>query len=262
MSLGKRNYSSAFFYQPPAKSRRGNYSSATPMSMVSSASNSRSNNRYNSRRYGYRRSGPYNALTAFSGHINPIYPRAEIKFVDNAQNGMTTGSPPLTPMPVAGAAIYLFNIAQGVTQSQRVGLSVNVKSMTYRFEVALTSTTVTSSGRVVILWDKQPLAGNNASNNPAWTDIFSFGNYLSFMNPQNTQRFTILRNQQFSLSDSGDKEMFFEGYIKINMLSTYTQTFGNPVSGSIVLAYISDGGSGGTNPPTLAFQSRLRYTDS
>lgn len=256
----KRNYSTAFGTSTYSRPRNGPYTSSVPMSMVQATNSRGSTGRYPRRRSNYRRSGPYSALTANNYHVNPLYPRAELKYIDNTQGGAAPGAAPTTDNLVAvGLTTYLCRVPQGTGASERVGLQINVKSVTYRFEVNLSTGTAPTSGRVVLIWDKQPLA----TGTPSYATIFANPNYLAFMNPANTQRFTILRNTQFSLSPNGDQELFFEGYCRLNMLSTYLTGQTTPVTGCLLLALVSDGGGGGTPvPPVISGIYRMRYSDS
>lgn len=212
------------------------------------------------------RAGPYRALTQGANHQNPVYPRPEIRFIDTDQ----AGAPAVLTVPVATAATNtgvvsylnkLTNSAAGLSGSF-TGFEVATKSVAYRFEVDLGPTPVPTSGRVCLIWDKQP---NNSGTPATWAQIFSGGYYLSFMNLQNTQRFTILRNEQFSLSPNGDQTLFFEGFAKINMQSLYPTANNNtptvPVTGALLLAFISDQATG-ANQPLVTGIFRVRYIDN
>lgn len=214
----------------------------------------------------YRRPrGPYGALLGYSQHTHPIFPKPEVKWYDQNQTGVPpTGTVTPTSMPQTGAIILLNDMNQNANANGFIGGQVSIKSCGYRFEVQLPNdgmnTAVPTSGRVVLIWDKQP---NNAV--AAWTDVFAQANYLAFTNMLYRERFVILRNQQFSLSPQGDESLFFEGYCNINMTTTYTITgagaTGSPLTGALLLAYISDQPDD-TTQPQIAGTWRVRYIDN
>lgn len=229
----------------------------------------RNTSRYYSNSY-RSRSGPYRALTSSGRHTHPTYPRPEVKYFDQFQNGTysnTTGAPPATSITDSGL-VYVLNDLTVVNANAFggvIGNQVSIKSCSYRFEVALPaamdSAPVPTSGRVVLVWDKQP------NSQPAsFNQIFDALNYLAFKNMAYRDRFVILRNQQFSLSPNGDETLFFEGYCPINMQSTYqiaTSSTVNsvPYTGALLLAYISDQANS-INQPTLTGVWRTRYIDN
>lgn len=242
------------------------YVTNTPVPMQMAGLYSRNTSTYRKRRRTSARggagySGPYRTLTLGNRHTNPVYPKPEVKFLDSTQLGTVfTVTPASSAMPVAGLGVILNKIVQNGSTPGRIGARVAIKSCAYRFEVDLGPTPVACSGRVVLLWDKQP----NAETVYAWTDVFSVASYLSYMDVGNTLRFTILRNQQFSLSPNGDQNLFFEGYCKINMESVWPQgvaTATTPTSGALVLLYISDQTTV-ANQPLLTGVWRVRYIDS
>lgn len=216
--------------------------------------------------YSGGRSGPYRSLTSNSRHTHPVYPRPEVKFVDFAQSNVAGNVPfdasvAALPMLAAGNMFVLNAIPQSIASNGRIGTKVAVRNCTYRYELDLPATgAVPCSGRVVILWDKQ---GNGATNaGYLWSAVFTDASYLAFMNMGNTDRFTILRNQQFSLSPNGDQVLFFEGFVKINMESTWLQAAasGSPQSGTLLCAFISDQPTM-ASAPTIRGCWRTRYID-
>jgi len=213
----------------------------------------------NSRRY----AGPYRSLTSTVRHTNPTYPRPEIKTYDVQQTGVVfNGSPTPSQMFPTGTVSSLTSIPQSLSGGGRVGLQIAVKSVAYRFEVdlpTLVTAQLMTSGRVILFWDQQP---NGVS--PGVADLLTFPSFLAFMNSSAVQRFTILRNTQFSLSPNGNQTLFFEGYVKINMLCTFgpgTSTPFWPVSGGLFLLYIADNLITGSNP-LISGCWRTRYMDN
>lgn len=248
------------FWIPPFKSQRYAVQANYPKAKFWKKRNQKGN-------YGNSSSGssggPYRQLTKGYRHTNPRFPAPEIKYFDQYQTGTLPGTiPPPTSIPSTGVVFCINDFNQGPSQSQFVGNQVSTKSCGYRFEVALPSgmeaAPVPTSGRVCLVWDKQP---NGVT--AGWTDIFTYPNYLSFTNMSNRERFVILRNQQFSLSPQGDECLFFEGFCKINMSTTYQTTLATqiPYTGALLICYISDQVTD-VNQPTLNGYWRTRYIDN
>lgn len=202
------------------------------------------------------RNGPYRQLTAVSRHTHPIYPKPECKSIDLTQTGASFTTP-LTPSGVTSVGIIniINNIPQGVNNSQRIGISVSTKSVAYRYEVDInTAATTPNNGRCILLWDRQPNAAA-----PTVLDVLNAGTYLSYMNLAAKDRFTVLRNDMWSLNPQGNTTVFFQGYVRINMQTTFAGTSSTPVSGALVLLMISDQA---TNLPQLTGCWRIRYVDN
>lgn len=211
--------------------------------------------RYSRRRYD---NGPYSQLGSNVTHVNPRFPPPEIKTIDSGVTGATPVAPPVTAnMGPNGDVVVLNDLASGNGAGQRIGLSIVVKNCSYRFEIDLpTAGAVATSGRVMLVWDRQP---NGVA--ATYLDIFSTASYLSFGSTSGLQRFVILRNQQFSLSPNGTQSLFFEGFCKINMKSTYPAGANVPITGALLLVYISDQAPPSTALPVLQGTWRVRFVD-
>lgn len=252
----KRQRTNGNYAIVPVASNSGKMRATTPMS--GRRSNYNSNTGRGTKRYF---SSVYRNLSYGFQHTNPVYPKPEVKFFDlNAAGTLYTGSNPVS-IGITGTLFCLNPLAQGTSAFTRIGTSVSIKSVAYRYELDLPTAPANqlpTSGRIILVWDKQ---ANGAV--PSYTDVFTSANYLAFMNIGATQRFTVLRNQQFSLSPQGDQCLFFEGYCKINMKSSWPvglSAAGVPISGSLLLIYIADQNAV-ANQPLLNGCWRIRYQD-
>lgn len=211
----------------------------------------------------FRKKGPYLTLTSGQRHTNPVYPKPELKIYDCDQTGV---SPPsaaaASAITNAGTVVCLNKLVTGTGVQNFLGNQVSIKQASYRFELdlpALPANQVPTSGRVLLIWDKQP---NGVT--AAFTDIFASASYLAFGNVNTRERFVILRNDQFSLSPNGDQTLFFERYLPINMLTTFVSgqaVAGVPQTGALLLAFVGDQ-SVVANQPTLIGWFRVRYYDN
>lgn len=206
------------------------------------------------------RGGPYRVLTSNQRHTNPLYPRPELKIFDCDQAATTPPPTPavLTNIPNSGAVVCINAVPTGTSVSNFLGNQVSIKSVGYRVELDLGTTPVPTSGRVLLIYDKQP-NGTLA----AWTDIFTSAQYLAYGNPNTRERFVILRNDQFSLSPQGDQTLFYDRYVKVNMTTTYASGSPGtvPQTGAILLAYISDQPTA-ANQPRISANIRTRFYDN
>lgn len=211
--------------------------------------------------------GPYAQLTYGDKHTHPVYPKPEAKCIDMDASGALSITT-ITPQPIdesggiAGQMIGLLNlISQGTGVTQRIGSTIAVKSLAYRYEIDLPANPtnqVPTSGRVVLLWDHSPNATATA-----FTAAFRFANYLSYLDVGSDDRFTVLRNDLYSLSPNGEQTTFKEGYVKINMRASWPSTASPntiPQTGQLWLAYIGDQATA-ANQPTISGTFRIRYYD-
>lgn len=224
------------------------------------SSNSTRSRQYSRRSTGYSRTGPYRVLTSNQRHTNPVYPRPELKIFDCDQAATTPPPTPavLTAIPSTGIVVCVNAVPSGTGVGGFTGNQVSIRSVGYRVELDLGTTPVPTSGRVLLIYDKQP-NGTLA----AWTDIFTSAQYLAYGNPNTRERFVIIRNDQFSLSPQGDQTIFYERFAKINMTTTYASGSPGtvPQTGALLLAYISDQ-STAANQPRLSANIRTRYYDN
>ncbi len=103
---------------------------------------------------------------------------------------------------VISAAGEVFNsvnlIAQGVTESQRIGRKCTVRSIGWRFRIDLpaseAATNTIDNIRVIMFLDKQ---ANGAT--ASVTDILEVANYQSFNNLANKGRFRTLMDRNYDL---------------------------------------------------------------
>lgn len=119
----------------------------------------------------------------------------ETKFHDllTVDGAMTTGGT-LTDIP----SINL--IAQGTTESTRIGRKCNIRNILWKFDIKLAASTdkqdTTDMARVILYLDMQ----TNGAATSAVTDILETANYLSFRNLANSGRFKILMDRTYAMN--------------------------------------------------------------
>lgn len=184
----------------------------------------------------------------------------EKKFLDGIQalNTDTTGS-----------VTALNAMAQGTSQSTRIGNKITMKSLYVRWALGQGTTTATPPiVRVTILYDKQPNA--TLATLAEIYQVTGSSLTLSPMNMANRDRFIVLMDETYSpaypYNDTAVTEFadFHKKYLKLNLDTIYNNTNGGTIAdintGALLVATSANVVSG-TAEPTLTFSHRLRYID-
>lgn len=169
-------------------------------------------------------------------------------------------------LDTTGTVVLLNGMAQGATQSTRVGNKITMKSVQIRMQFINGTSSVAPIIRWMIIYDKQT---NGVL--PAITDVLVLSTVTSMMNLANRDRFVILAEETFApaavWSDTAATAEFMEfhkRYIKLNLDTIYnnssTGLVGDVQTGSLLLVTLSNTASG-LEEPALDFTSRIRYTD-
>ncbi len=92
----------------------------------------------------------------------------------------------------------LLTIPEGNGEEERIGRSIVIKKIGWRFRITLPTTAVAGetgdTARIVLIHDKQ---ANGAT--PASTDVFESNDFQSFNNLSNNRRFRILMDKTYSI---------------------------------------------------------------
>jgi len=96
---------------------------------------------------------------------------------------------------IAGNVAGLVNIAQGITETTRVGLSIRVFFMEFRFSVVKHATPTNVRTRIIIFRDNRQIEAVT----PSVLDVIHQANPLSPYTRINPKRFTILFNKLITL---------------------------------------------------------------
>jgi len=166
----------------------------------------------------------------------------------------------------------VLTIAQGTTESTRIGRKLVVRQINWKFTVSLLSTSdpsdTSDTVRVILYLDKQT---NGAT--AAVTDILETADYQSFKQLANKSRFTTLMDRTYSLTAQagafdGTNDQFGEVRIDDSFYKTcnipieYDNTFttgviGTMRSNNIGVLLLSLSGNGG-----FASKMRIRFSDA
>ncbi len=138
----------------------------------------------------------------FFGRTGPLATNPELKFHDVAS---------LTVLPVPTGGIVrssIVQIAQGITETTRIGRKCVIHNVAYRFTITIPSTadpTQTNDVvRIIIYQDKQT---NGTGAIP--TDILRTAAYRSFNNLSNKGRFRTLMDRFYDLNCAAGVDGFF-----------------------------------------------------
>lgn len=156
------------------------------------------------------------------------------------------------------ATIDLTNTGRGTGASNRIGNSIKTLSLQLKmlFEKSSTNSNVNII-RFIIYVDKQDSTANPATLG----DILQDGtNMLSLTNQENTDRFVILKDKYFTLSDASNRDTYISKfYKKLNFHTRYTVGADTPAENNIFLIAFTNQVS---DTSGLLIQSKLRFTDN
>jgi hypothetical protein len=168
-----------------------------------------------------------------------------------------------TPQGTTGNAYCISELAQGLTSTNRVGDSVRIQHLEIRGRVVVNAAATTSLVRVLVVRD---LDGYGTAPTPA--DVLATTGAVSApLSPENFQkreRFSILYDEVFALQSvlsSGTASIPFyfatahQGHV---LYLGQTGVAASDGKGSVYVMCVSDEG---TNTPSLAFYSRMLFTD-
>lgn len=189
--------------------------------------------------------GAYKGFNILKGIIN-----SEIKrFDSNNSVGMTS-----TP-----TIVNLNQIAAGDDANQRNGNSILAKYVILNYNVLMNVATATAACRVMIVVDTE-----NTGTDPTAAQILQNSaatyNVSSPINIDNTARFTILADQKFTLSNTGNQSVIRKVYRKLNFHIKFTTTATTGFQKNSV--YIMFMSTSATNEPIITWQTRVAYYDN
>jgi len=216
-----------------------------------------------------KRKGPSNkSLNKKIHHIENSL--MELKYIDNFAGNQNLAS--------AGTNVYLSDVAQGDTASDRTGNSVNPTSIHLRLEFFNDASSVVSTqARVVLFWDRQPngavpvLVGASTTQSLLDTGVVT-NVMLAPRNFSTINRYTILWDKTY-IVDAQEKNIANTAYIprskmvqKVKHLSRSSKyngaagTITTAVSNALHIAFFTDPTN--ANPGSFSYGTRLYYRDS
>lgn len=173
----------------------------------------------------------------------------EHKFIDT---GVVTDTPINT-----GQVDYLSGLAQGTTNTTRVGVSIKVTSLYMRLQCVMNSGATTTMLRLIVVKDKE-----NRGSAPAVTDILQSADVRSFISRDTAMRYKILVDKYVTLYTSYPQKVF-DIYKKLNHHIKYTGAGGavaNQLEEGLFFLLISDQAM--ATQPTVLYNSRIRFVDN
>lgn len=190
--------------------------------------------------------------------INPTGPK---KIGEEKKNLDVNQASPIAFGQATATVALLNGIAQGYTETQRVGRNVHMKSIFYRFVGNMAATTTGSSAiRLLIIYDKQ---SNTAQ--PPTTTILNADSIEQPMNLFYNKRFIVILDEEIEcLGTQGPQAFYRKGYRKINLPIEFSGNGAAITSistGSIYSLVYQSGGLLVANPSSQLF-TRIRYVDA
>jgi len=219
---------------------------------------------YGRRRYGrrnYRRRYPRKGnggmdlvKTAKLAYSGVKYLRGLVNVEKHASNTTVTGNPDSS----TGLLSCVNLIGQGLTEGDRAGDSIMLKTLHCNMRLTINSAASNSVVRVILFLYKQPQGATPTSN-----FVLASANHLAPYNHDNAGLYTILYDKQFPLSISGTQEVCPQFTRKFYQLhETFDGTsasIGDIQTNALWIQFISDEA---TNTPTIAARFQLMFIDN
>lgn len=154
-----------------------------------------------------------------------------------------------------GGVASLVSIAQGTTDSTRIGDSCKLQNLTFRWQAARNGQD--AQLRFMLIWDPQ-------NQITGVTDVLaSIGSNLSIVSPKNYDkrfRSRVLHDQTVSLTSGNATIHNGDIVISINQHTQFSAATTTILTGDLKLLVISNVVT--TNLPTFSYYSRLSFTDN
>lgn len=181
-----------------------------------------------------------------------------LKSVVNVEKKYNTVAASTTSSTTA-AFVLLNGIAPGDAGTSRDGQSIKMSSILLRYILSIHATPTTTFHRVILFVDSQ---ANGVV--PAIADILqATTSVISPLVIGNANRFTILRDINVTLSQSGPAAATIKVFKKLDLHTKYnTGTAGTVAdinTNSLYFLHMSDQA---TDVPTFAYTARLRWIDN
>jgi len=182
----------------------------------------------------------------------------EIKNYDNqtAVTEVNTASPFIASMTSS--------IAEGVTQINRVGAKILLKSLELELNATLAGGTTTLSGvqsaimDVLVVWDKQP----DGAVPSVGSILVSTSTNLTFGNTNQLDRFVVLRRKTFALSAQNPVEVWRD-HVPLALASRFPDATGSPITNDIYIVAVSPAAASSATiiAPQLDYVGRIKFQD-
>jgi len=186
--------------------------------------------------------------------------KAEKKYIDATFAGA---------LNTTGTIQLIGNVAQGASQSQRIGRKICLKSIQIHGHLDSDTATITNHGRFMLIWDKQP----NASL-PALSDIFETAvDANAFVKDAQKDRFVVLKDKHWAFAGSiataasvmtSKTTYVFKYFARLPNLETVysgaTAAIGDITSGALYAIAVGSTAAG-TADANCSFNIRIRYLD-
>ncbi len=172
----------------------------------------------------------------------------EKKIIDTAQQSQVSNTTP--------SIVQLSNLAQGNTDTTRIGNKVTITGLQFKYMVA---DTVTNIFRIMFILDKQTNGAIYAAGD-VLDDASAVDNIVSLRNRDESGRFQVLYDKIHIISLTGQASGYASKFIKLNIPLKFSSNAGDITdltSNSLSMMHVSQVASS-----TLTSFVRVFYNDS
>lgn len=161
----------------------------------------------------------------------------------------------IDPIPNSGVIQELHLIQQGLTQSQRIGLSIYAKNLFGRATFLIDPAAAATNCRIIFFQDTQQI---NASA-PVVTDVLQGANYLSSYSWISKGRFRILYDEMIDLTSQNNQSQSIKFNIPVKNIVQYSGALTTNIQkNGLYMLYISNAG---LLVPSIDYNVRIKYQD-
>ncbi len=182
---------------------------------------------------------------------------AYLKGLVNAEMKRTSSGLITTVVTDAGVVLPLFEMAQGLTRAQRIGISIKLVYMRIIMSGSINTSATETSIRVIVFVDKQQVSDSDtdvvnvlASANPHSPINFDFG----------VARFRILMDRYIHLEVLTKGQFSIRKTIPLNVKQQYNGSAATDIQkNGIYILLLADEV---TNDPTIIFHAEVGFRDN
>lgn len=174
---------------------------------------------------------------------------SEYKYIDSGTVNLTFNN--------TGTVSYLTDVAQGLGDEDRIGNTILLKDIYFRYEIAMNATASATTIRVILFCDKE-----TDGVSPTVGQVLETVNYLAPLNQDSSKRFVVLKDITMSMSIYNNRIKAGKFYKILNIHTRYDgtgATVADARQNQFFLLTISNEVSA---VPTINYNCRIKFYDS
>lgn len=162
-------------------------------------------------------------------------------------------------------------IAQGTDTNQRIGSQINIKSILFQGQVAVTSAVLaaapyiaaggTDTVRVCVFVDKQANGNTLLTPTNVYDNTGAAGGVFSGRTQEYLERYDVLYEEKFNINQGGPTGFSFSKYIKCDIPVKYVNSSGLTPLTNAIYAFVQCSTGNGTVGPICSYNAKVVFSD-